>query len=381
MSINIGFSPNVTEIARGNNSDAEIANAALWLNTIGVGTKFDYFLLCGEVFLLVIPYVTNRNLTETGTIAISGYLIAAIHCLFGALKIVAAVSPNSFVFAKGSPIDVCSFALTNVSGSSVFNPLPGNLSFMGQNYLQVSFAIMLFTVLEYERGLKFFRKFHHKLVKTMSRAFPLIATLFVFTWPGVHCYYANDTNVVAEILCLLFASCFFFNGVGYVARLNSVLTFLIVGLGALWVGVTLSLMVKENVLAMPSGLFAWILPIFTLLMAIYDAISQVISPKVEGSPPSKIKIFMTNKMYEKAPKLMANKLMQKLIPRLSTKNLDDVENPAQPVQPSPVFPNNLQQNLPQPPLLPVGWSTQWDSQHQRYFFIEQATGRTQWELP
>ncbi|KAL8901059.1 MAG: hypothetical protein Q9207_005395 [Kuettlingeria erythrocarpa] len=33
------------------------------------------------------------------------------------------------------------------------------------------------------------------------------------------------------------------------------------------------------------------------------------------------------------------------------------------------------------PPLPAGWVAQWDSNSQRYYFLEQATGRTQWEPP
>ena len=31
--------------------------------------------------------------------------------------------------------------------------------------------------------------------------------------------------------------------------------------------------------------------------------------------------------------------------------------------------------------LPPGWIQQWDQNSQRYFYVEQATGRTQWEPP
>ncbi|KAL9038438.1 MAG: hypothetical protein Q9214_005281, partial [Letrouitia sp. 1 TL-2023] len=34
-----------------------------------------------------------------------------------------------------------------------------------------------------------------------------------------------------------------------------------------------------------------------------------------------------------------------------------------------------------PPPLPPGWVAQWDQNSQRYYYVEQATGRTQWELP
>ncbi|RMZ77406.1 hypothetical protein DV738_g4365, partial [Chaetothyriales sp. CBS 135597] len=33
------------------------------------------------------------------------------------------------------------------------------------------------------------------------------------------------------------------------------------------------------------------------------------------------------------------------------------------------------------PPLPPGWIAQWDQNSQRYFYVEQATGRTQWEAP
>ncbi|KAL8923100.1 MAG: hypothetical protein Q9208_004784 [Pyrenodesmia sp. 3 TL-2023] len=34
-----------------------------------------------------------------------------------------------------------------------------------------------------------------------------------------------------------------------------------------------------------------------------------------------------------------------------------------------------------PPSLPPGWVAQWDPNSQRYYFLEQATGRTQWDPP
>ena len=44
------------------------------------------------------------------------------------------------------------------------------------------------------------------------------------------------------------------------------------------------------------------------------------------------------------------------------------------VQPTgPAFPGG--------PHLPPGWIAQWDPASQRYYYLEQATGRTQWELP
>ena len=33
------------------------------------------------------------------------------------------------------------------------------------------------------------------------------------------------------------------------------------------------------------------------------------------------------------------------------------------------------------PQLPHGWISQWDPASQRYYYLEQATGRTQWEAP
>jgi hypothetical protein len=33
------------------------------------------------------------------------------------------------------------------------------------------------------------------------------------------------------------------------------------------------------------------------------------------------------------------------------------------------------------PQLPPGWIQQWDANSQRYYYVEQATGRTQWEPP
>ena len=34
-----------------------------------------------------------------------------------------------------------------------------------------------------------------------------------------------------------------------------------------------------------------------------------------------------------------------------------------------------------PPQLPPGWISQWDPNSQRYYYLEQASGRTQWEMP
>ncbi|KAF4467471.1 WW domain-containing, partial [Fusarium albosuccineum] len=33
------------------------------------------------------------------------------------------------------------------------------------------------------------------------------------------------------------------------------------------------------------------------------------------------------------------------------------------------------------PPLPEGWTAQFDQQHQRWYYVEVATGRTQWEAP
>ncbi|KAH6621832.1 hypothetical protein C7974DRAFT_211730 [Boeremia exigua] len=50
--------------------------------------------------------------------------------------------------------------------------------------------------------------------------------------------------------------------------------------------------------------------------------------------------------------------------------------PIPPQQPLP------QQNYGQPPYSPPnGWSQHWDQGSQRYYYIEQATGRSQWEPP
>lgn len=38
-------------------------------------------------------------------------------------------------------------------------------------------------------------------------------------------------------------------------------------------------------------------------------------------------------------------------------------------------------SAPPGPTLPYGWIQQWDSNSQRYYYLEQATGRTQWDLP
>ncbi|CAO3620861.1 unnamed protein product [Cunninghamella blakesleeana] len=34
-----------------------------------------------------------------------------------------------------------------------------------------------------------------------------------------------------------------------------------------------------------------------------------------------------------------------------------------------------------PPQLPQGWLALWDEKSQRYYYVEQATGKTQWEVP
>lgn len=46
-----------------------------------------------------------------------------------------------------------------------------------------------------------------------------------------------------------------------------------------------------------------------------------------------------------------------------------------PPAPGPPGPPSMDQPLP------PGWVKQWDSNSQRWYFVEQATGRTQWELP
>ncbi|KAL8950013.1 MAG: hypothetical protein Q9222_003922 [Ikaeria aurantiellina] len=57
--------------------------------------------------------------------------------------------------------------------------------------------------------------------------------------------------------------------------------------------------------------------------------------------------------------------------------------PYQSQQPAYGAPPPMQSN-PNPtggPPLPPGWIAQWDPNSQRYYFLEQATGRTQWEPP
>ncbi|KAL9027709.1 MAG: hypothetical protein Q9196_003804 [Gyalolechia fulgens] len=44
-------------------------------------------------------------------------------------------------------------------------------------------------------------------------------------------------------------------------------------------------------------------------------------------------------------------------------------------------PPPMQQPSTGGPSLPPGWISQWDPNSQRYYYVEQATGRTQWELP
>ena len=56
-------------------------------------------------------------------------------------------------------------------------------------------------------------------------------------------------------------------------------------------------------------------------------------------------------------------------------------------QPPSNYPNQQAPFQAQPPSnpggppLPPGWISQWDPNSQRYYFLEQATGRTQWEPP
>ena len=35
----------------------------------------------------------------------------------------------------------------------------------------------------------------------------------------------------------------------------------------------------------------------------------------------------------------------------------------------------------EPPKLPPGWKAQWDEEYQTFFYINERTGETQWELP
>ncbi|KAI9348492.1 hypothetical protein BDR26DRAFT_816940 [Obelidium mucronatum] len=46
-----------------------------------------------------------------------------------------------------------------------------------------------------------------------------------------------------------------------------------------------------------------------------------------------------------------------------------------------VLSKKMQQNVPPPPAVPQGFVSQWSSQYQRYFFVNQATGQSQWEVP
>ncbi|ODV76887.1 uncharacterized protein CANTADRAFT_8466 [Suhomyces tanzawaensis NRRL Y-17324] len=41
----------------------------------------------------------------------------------------------------------------------------------------------------------------------------------------------------------------------------------------------------------------------------------------------------------------------------------------------------LKPSRPPPPPLPPGWVAQWDDEYQRYFFVDTATGKSQWEPP
>lgn len=58
--------------------------------------------------------------------------------------------------------------------------------------------------------------------------------------------------------------------------------------------------------------------------------------------------------------------------------------PVAPVSPEPApTPLPTYQTIPQPnqPTLPSGWTTLFDSQQQRWYYVEQKTCRTQWEVP
>ncbi|KJX97009.1 hypothetical protein TI39_contig590g00002 [Zymoseptoria brevis] len=65
------------------------------------------------------------------------------------------------------------------------------------------------------------------------------------------------------------------------------------------------------------------------------------------------------------------------------KAVDSHNTPSQP----PFDPHQQQQYAPPPAgshsqsPLPPGWSTQFDQSSQRWYYIEQATGRTQWDVP
>ncbi|KAI0462160.1 hypothetical protein LJB42_004248 [Komagataella kurtzmanii] len=37
--------------------------------------------------------------------------------------------------------------------------------------------------------------------------------------------------------------------------------------------------------------------------------------------------------------------------------------------------------VPPPPTLPEGWVAEWDEEYQRYFYVNTATGASQWEVP
>ncbi|ETI29584.1 hypothetical protein G647_02037 [Cladophialophora carrionii CBS 160.54] len=55
----------------------------------------------------------------------------------------------------------------------------------------------------------------------------------------------------------------------------------------------------------------------------------------------------------------------------------DMYGQYQPQQPYPSYGSPP----PSGPPLPPGWIAQWDQNSQRYYYVEQATGRTQWEPP
>ncbi|KAJ9611092.1 hypothetical protein H2200_004275 [Cladophialophora chaetospira] len=57
---------------------------------------------------------------------------------------------------------------------------------------------------------------------------------------------------------------------------------------------------------------------------------------------------------------------------------NDIHGQSQPQQPYPQYGGPPPPSVPQ---LPPGWISQWDANSQRNYYVEQATGRTQWEPP
>src|ERR1700753_3264443 len=100
---------------------------------------------------------------------------------------------------------------------------------------------------------------------------------------------------------------------------------------------------------------------------------------------------MTKKSTRREKKVRSNKaLIVHLLSGADRLALHSGQHPKDNYKPGP--PNTYSQTQPSyqpygyappPPnaQLPPGWIMQWDPNSRRHFFVEQATGRTQWEPP